>query len=39
MMILRGSSPEDCFRAGAGEWLEICIPSNYGRIWTVEGGE
>ena len=30
---------EDSFRAGAGEWLEICIPSNYGRIWTVEGGE
>ena len=30
---------EDSFRAGAVEWLEICIPSNYGRIWTVEGGE
>ena len=30
---------EDSFRAGAGEWLEICILSNYERIWTVEGGE
>ncbi len=30
---------EDSFRAKAEEWREISIPSNYGRIWTVEGGE
>jgi 1,4-alpha-glucan branching enzyme len=30
---------EDGFKTRAGEWGEISIPSNYGRIWTVEGGE
>ena len=29
---------EDCFKAIAGERREILIPSNYGRIWTVDGG-
>ena len=27
-----------CFKAIAGERREILIPSNYGRIWTVDGG-
>ncbi|WP_348304146.1 alpha-amylase family glycosyl hydrolase [Methanothrix sp.] len=30
---------EDGFKTRAGEWGEISIPSNYGRVWTVEGGE